>query len=140
MNGFFISFCTGCILIGALQMLCPEGNISKSVKYIFSLIFILITISAANIPIKNIDFSLPDIDYSDFDVTDMQKVSAEYVYSYTLKSQNINFSKISVFTDNSEDDGIVITKVIIMSNESHEKIFEALGILAENREVEIVNE
>lgn len=140
MNGFFISFCTGCILIGALQMLCPEGNISKSVKYIFSLIFILITISAANIPIKSIDFSLPDIDYSDFDVTDMQKVSAEYVYSYTLKSQNINFSKISVFTDNSEDDGIVITKVIIMSNESHEKIFEALGILAENREVEIVNE
>lgn len=140
MTQFFISFCAGCILIGSLHILCPEGSISKPLKYIFSLIFLIIIISAANIPLKNIDFSMPSLESQETNLSQMDVVAAEYVYSYTLKSQNINFSKIDIYTDNSEDDSIVITKVVIVSDEPQEKIIAALGVLAENRKVEILNE
>lgn len=141
MTQFFISFSTGCILIGALYILCPEGNISKPIKHIFSLVFLIIIISAANVPLKNIDFSMPTVTANDNEnYTQMQISSAEYVFSETLKSQNINFSKISIFTDKTDNDSIVITKVVIVSNDKSEKILNALGGLCENREVEIINE
>ncbi len=140
MTQFFISFSVGCILIGALYIICPEGNISKPIKYVFSLIFLVIIISAANIPIKKIDFSFNQNTTEQTNLTDMQVLSAEYIYSYTLTANNINFSKIYVCTDNSEDNSIVITKVVIVSQEPREKIIKALGVLAENREVETVNE
>ncbi len=140
MTQFFISFCTGCILIGALYMLCPDGNISKPVKHIFSLVFLIIIISAANIPIKNIDFSIPSASALEIDSDTLQIANAEYVFSKTLTSQNVDFKEISFCTDKTDDGGIVITKVIIVSNEPREKIIKALDVLAQNREVETVNE
>ncbi len=140
MTQFFISFCTGCILIGALYIICPDGAISKPIKHLFSLVFLIVIISAANIPLKSIDFSLPPVTDASTNYEDMQIFAAEYVFSQALTSKNINFSKISICTDKTEDGSIVITKVIIVSNEPREKIIEALDVLAENREVEIQNE
>lgn len=140
MTQFFISFSVSCILIGSLYIICPEGTISMPIKYIFSLVFLVIVISAANIPIKNIDFSFETGIQNQTNITEMQTSAAEYIYSYTLTAENIKFSKIYVCTDNSEDDSIVITKVVIVTKESREKIIKALGILAQNREVEIINE
>lgn len=140
MTQFFISFSVGCILIGALYIICPEGNISKPIRYLFSLVFLVIIISAANIPLKKITFPLPEATASQASLTEMQSLSAQYIYSYTLEAQNINFREIYVCTDNSNDNSIVITKVIIVSDEPREKIIKALGVLAKEREVEIVNE
>ena len=104
-------------------------------------LFLIIIISAANVPLKNIDFTMPTISPTDNEnYNEMQISSAEYVFSEALKSQNINFSKISIFTDKTDDDSIVITKVVIVSNDTREKILNALGGLSENREVEIINE
>ncbi len=141
MTQFFISFSTGCILLGTLYIICPEGNLSKPIKHIFSLVFLVIIISAANIPFQKIDFSLPTInDSNNQNYVDMQTYAAEYVYSAALKNQNINFSKISIFTDKSADGSIVITKVVITSNDTKEKILKAISGIGENREVEIINE
>ncbi len=137
---FFTSFCVGCILIGALYIICPDGAISKSVKYVFSLIFLIIIISAANIPLKNINVALFSPQTAEIDNSEMQVAAAEYVFSYALKSQNINFSEISIFTDKNDDGSIVITKAVIVTSEPHEKVIKALGELAKNREVETVNE
>ena len=46
----------------------------------------------------------------------------------------------TVGTDKDGNDSIVITKAVIVSNAPREKILKALGTLAENREVEIINE
>lgn len=140
MTQFFTAFCTGCILLGLLYIICPEGNISKPIKYTFSLVFLCIVISAANIPFKNI--SLDNIIPADNQTEsyEMQISAAEYVFSYTLKNQNINFSDIEFFTDKSENGSIVISKVVIVSNHQKDEIVKALGELAQNREVEIVNE
>ena len=140
MTQFFISFSVGCILIGSLYIICPNGNISNSIKYIFSLIFLVIIISAANIPLKKIELPKSQTAYAESSVADMQISAAEYIYTYTLTANKINFSKISFNTDNLDDGSIVITKVIISSQEPKEKIVTALGVLAEYREVEITNE
>ena len=140
MTQFFTSFSVGCILIGSLYIICPEGNISKSVKYIFSLVFLIIIITAANIPFKKISFDLPTNNSSQMETNNIQISAAEYIYSFTLKKENINFKRIYVCTDNSESESIVITKVVIVSNEEDSKIIKALGELAKTRKVEIINE
>ncbi len=140
MTQFFTSFCVGSILIGSLYIICPEGNISKHVKYVFSLIFLIIVISAANIPLKSISADIFSEKENIIETEGLDKSSAEYVFAYTLKNQNINFSKISIFTDKTNDGSIVITKVVIVTNEPKEKVINALDGLLDNREVEIINE
>ena len=137
---FFTSFCVGSILIGSLYILCPNGAISKSVKYVFSLIFLIIVISAANIPLKNIDFTSYASQSEQINGEAMQVASAKYVFEHTLKAHSINFKEISIFTDKLTDGSIVITKAIVVTSESREKVMNALGELAKNREVEIINE
>lgn len=140
MTQFITSFCVGSVLIGSLYIICPKGNISKQVKYIFSLIFLLIIISAANVPLKSIDFYALSPNNIQIDTEALETTAAEYVFSYTLKKQNINFQKISIFTDKTDDGSIVITKVVIVTNEPPQKVTNALAGLLDNREVEIINE
>lgn len=137
---FFIAFCSVCIFIAALEIICPEGSLKKTVKYVLSLVFLITLLSATNIPVKffETDFKMQSSNSQNLDA--MQTAAAEYVYSYTLKANDINFSKITVCTDKSADQSISISKVIIYSNCESEKILKALGVLAKNREVEIINE
>ncbi len=140
MTQFFTSFCVGSILIGSLYIICPAGNISKHVKYIFSLIFLIIVISAANIPLKSINTDSISAEASAPKTEKLEITAAEYVFSYALTAQNINFQKISFFTDKTPDGSIVITKVVIVTDEDREKVTKALMGLLDNREVEIKNE
>lgn len=101
----------------------------------------MVIISAANIPFKKIDFSLPVTATAENEnYVSMQSFAAKYVYSKALESQNINFSEISIFTDKTADGSIIITKVVITSSDTKEKILKAISGIGENREVEIVNE
>lgn len=140
LSSVLITFCAACVFIGALYMLCPDGVMSKPVKYILGLCFLITVISAAGITVKtpDIDFSLPETVTEDTE--SLEIASAEYVYSYLLTAANIDFSQITVCTDKSDDGSIIINKVIIRSDCQREKIIEALGEAAKNHEVEIINE
>lgn len=140
MTQFITSFCVGSILIGSLYIICPKGNISKQIKYIFSLVFLIIIIYAANVPLKSIDWDALSPKDIQINSETLETSSAEYVFSYTLKKQNINFREISIFTDKTSDNSIVITKVVIVTDEPPQKLINALAGLLENREVEIINE
>ncbi len=140
MTQFITSFCVGSVLIGSLYIICPKGNISKQIKYIFSLVFLIIIISAANVPLKSIDFNAVSLTDNQINTDALDTSAAEYVFSYTLKKQNITFRKISIFTDKTDDGSIVITKVVIVTNEPQQKVINALAGLLDNREVEIINE
>jgi hypothetical protein len=139
LSDFFITFCVSAVFIGALLIICPNGKISKSVKYVLSLAFTLIIISSA---LKiDFDFNLkPDTEAITIHTEALEVKSAEYVYSHCLKAANIQFSKISVLTNKTNDDRIVISKVLIFSKEDKNKIFLALSAVAQNFEVEIINE
>lgn len=139
-TGFITAFCAGCVLIGTLHIICPDGAMSKPVKYVLSLVFMLIIISAAGITVKkaDFDFKIPSSDSEDTGALDI--AAAEYVYARLLESAGINFTKITVCTDKSDDGSIIISKVIIYSDCDRLKITEALSVVAENYEVEVINE
>lgn len=139
-NSFVTSLCAAGICFGALYILCPEGKMSKSVKYVFSLCFLLIIISVAGITVKKADFNFDLSSEINTDTVDTQIAIAEYTYGLALKIAGIDFSEITVFTDNSDTDSINISKVLIYSDSNRERIITALGEAAKNFEVVVINE
>ena len=134
------AFCAACIFIGTLYILCPDGAISKSVKYLLSLVFLVSVIAAANVVVKKSDVKIPAVTTPEINTQNLDSTNAELFYSYLLNRAGIEFSKISVYTDKSDDGSIIISKVLIYSNQSREEIIKVLADAAENTEVEIINE
>lgn len=135
-----MSVCAAGVCFGALIIICPEGKMSKSVKFIFSLCFLLIIITCAGVTVKKADFDFNFETEIETNNIQSQIALAEYTYGLALKNAGIKFSYIKVFTDNSNIDGIRITKVLINSNVSKQRIISALGQVAKNFEVEVINE
>lgn len=141
MNGFknFVTcFSSGCIIFGFLYMLCPKGNMSKSVKYIFSLCFICCIVTAG-IGISNADFdffeTVPDTEI----LTEQTAAfTAQSVFEETLIWQDIVFKKITVDVNKTADGSIIISKVTVFTNETQEKIASVIG--SDSYEVVVINE
>ncbi len=138
LNSFIISFCSSCILLGFLYMLCPMGNMGASVKYIFCLCFVCCVTATA--------ISLPKPDFSYFDELRAEEilteqntaVTAQSVFSEALTRQNINFKKITVDTNKLNDGSIVISRVVVYTSEQETRIMQAID--SEHYEVVVINE
>ena len=138
-TSFISAFCVSCIVIGSLHIIVPEGSLNKPLKYVLSLVFFVCIISSA-VTLKETDFSFDtQIDVSSAQ-EDMLISAARLSFSQALTSQGINFSEITVCTDKSESDSIIITKVIIYSDENTQDILNALGDIQKSYEVEVINE
>lgn len=140
LSSVITAFCAACIFIGSLYILCPDGAVSKSIKYILSLVFLISVIAAAGAVTNKGNIILPSPSNYKIDTEALDTANAELIYSYLLRLGGIDFTKISVYTDKSEDGSIIISKVLIYSNQSREEILECLDGAAENTEVEIINE
>ena len=134
------ALCAACVFIGMLYILCPDGAVSKSVKYILSLVFLVSVTAAAGAVVPKGEISLPVSSNINVDTQNLDAANAELFYSCLLSLSGIDFTKISVCTDKCEDGSISISKVLIYSNENREEILECLNGAAENTEVEIINE
>ncbi len=139
-NSFVVAVCVACIFTGILHTLCPEGEISKSVKYILSLIFIITVIAAAGITLKKADFKINFSSESKAENPQLEALLTEQTFATALKNRKINFSQVTVCTDKLADGSIVISKVIIYSDCERSEILKALELESANYEVEIVNE
>lgn len=139
LNSFFVSFCVSAILLGSFFIICPDGQITKSVKNIFSLLFTLIIISSALSIKLDLNYSFDALQNNDT-VTGIDTSGAIYVYSECLKSAEIEFTEISVLTTKNDDGSIIISKVLIFSKAEKNEILNALSVVAQNIEVEIINE
>ena len=137
---FITSVCAATVLIGVVGIICPDGVMEKSVKYILGLIFIVTVISSAGLLKGGIGLKLDFTADNSDSAEKLRKSAAEYVYRNALERAGINFTEITVCTDKLKDGSIEINKVIIYSREEKAKIFKALGLGAENTEVEIINE
>ena len=126
-SNFILSFCTVSVCIGALFILTPKGNLSKSVKYIFSLAFICCLIPCISL-FKGFTVNT-DTSYifKEDNTSSLVKTVITQSFEEALTKSGINFSKIYVLTDKTEDDSIIINEVIIFSDESIEKIKTVLG-------------
>ena len=138
-SGLLTSFCASSVFIGVLYILCPNGVMSKSVKYLLSLAFLL-SVTAVSFTVKRsgLDFDVSGYTAADSEAVD--KAAARQVYATALKNAGINFKEITVCTNKAEDGSIIISKIIIHSDAESQKIRDALGEAAENYEVEIINE
>ncbi|MGN0493891.1 MAG: hypothetical protein ACI4F7_09615 [Acutalibacteraceae bacterium] len=139
-TSFLTALCAALVFIGALHLICPDGAMAKPVKYILSLVFLVTVISAAGLLAGGFDGEWDFKTESYADNGELDTAAAKYVYAKALEAAEINFTEITVCTDKTEDGGIVISKLIIYSDCTEERIRSALGAAAENIEVEVVNE
>lgn len=141
LNSFAISLCAVSIFIGALYIILPSGSMSKPVKYVLSLAFLLSLTALGGITVAPAELELSDYD-TDYTSAyyDSQTASAKYVYEYILQKANIDFSEITVCTDKTENGSISIIKVTVKSSATKEEIIAVLEGVAENVEVEVINE
>ena len=134
------ALCAALILIGGLHFLIPGGVMEKSVRTVVGMAF-LVSVLAACIPaFRGVN---PEIVFSSparVDADDMMKTNAVYVFTQILQSKEIPFSKITVYTDKSEDDGISISKVVIVTDCEEETVRNALDGMDETYEVVICDE
>lgn len=126
LRDFSAAFCTVCAVTGGLYMLCPEGAARRAVKYVFSLIFLICVVSA--IPgLRSIRAEIPEVREETQITEEMRTAAARLTFEAALRNAGIEFTKISLSTDKSEDGSIKITKVTVASSASSEDIREALG-------------
>ena len=134
---FITGFCSVCILIGMLYMLIPEGTMSGSVKYVFSLCFLCCilsgTVGMSRINADEFDFSTQQAYVNE----DMAARTAEQIFSRALESRNIDFTKIRVITDKTDDGGISIIKVIVYTSAPSEEILKVIS--SDDYEVKVIN-
>lgn len=134
------AFCVSSVFLGALFILCPKGNVSNSVKYVLSLVFLVSVISAAGVGVKKADFSFEDFSSQSVSADILEHLNIKLAFEEILQKNGISFKEITVFTDKLEAGGISINKVIIRSDCEKEKIIAALGEELKTIEVEVINE
>lgn len=135
---FAAAVCSSAVLIGALQLIAPDGAMSRPVKYVLGLAFTA-TVAAAAIPLGRAEIGIGASQAAATESELLYAASAEYVYARLLEAAKTDFNKITVCTDKSEDGSIIITEVIVYSERPREEITEALGAVAENYRVEVIN-
>ena len=138
LSSFLTGFCVSCVLLGVLYMLCPSGNISSSVKYVFCLCFVCLVLTSA--------VSLPYVDWLRFENQNSSELITEQnadfyskqVFSEALRQENVNFEKINVYTNKQSDGSIVINRVEIYSDQDAAIIKRIIG--SKDYEVVVINE
>lgn len=138
-SSFLLSFCTSCILLGFLYMLCPSGSMSKSVKYVFCLCFLCSILACASGISKTglIEFNV-DIQPQAAVNEQLSATTAQSVFETALESSGIDFRKITVDTDKLQDGSIIISKVTVYTAADIESVIQAIG--SDDYEVVVVGE
>lgn len=134
------AFCVVCVFVGALYMLCPEGKLSKSVKYVLSLVFLVSVMAVAGMGKGEFDFDINFSQKEDISIDQIENLNLKFAFEEILQKNGINFKEIEIFTDKLENGGISINKVIIRSDCEKEKIFAALADITDSIEVEVIDE
>ena len=140
LNSFITAVCAACVIIGAAYLICPDGSMQKPVKYVLSLVFIAVIISAVPIARVKFDLNFNAYEYSEKTEDELLISGAEYVYGSVLKKAGVNFNKITVCTHKTESGGISIIKIAVSTNEPEYKVKEALNAAGVNYEVTVQNE
>ena len=138
LSSFLVSFCSACILLGFLFLLCPKDKLNSSVKYVFCLCFLCCVLSGV-VDFPKLNLSQLDTAASNAVLTEQSAAAvAQSVFAEALTQQNINFSKISVDTNKLSNGSITISRVTVYSAESAELIVSVIG--SDSYEVCVINE
>lgn len=137
-TGFAAAFCCVCAVLGAVHLITPKGALSKSVGLVMSLVFISVLLSAA-LGAKRFSPDLSGYSVNEQSTDQMYETAMRQVFEQALRDGGINFSKIEVCTDKTENGSIFIIEVTVYSSDSEESIKELIG-QDDEYEVKVINE
>ncbi len=113
------------VVSSLIFIVAPKNN--KTLKFTVTVIFTATVVLPVILSIK--DFSLPKINFEQTENEAAQNIAAapaKCLIADILTCNKINYQKIEVFTNRTENGGISIIKAVIYSNEQKEKIFPLL--------------
>lgn len=126
MKELITTIVVGVLSLSLLSMLVPSSE--KTLKYVVSIIFlcmITLPIIKAVPSFKTESLKIENQDISE-NVLALKTKSTELLIADILKRNNIDFNKITVFANISDEFSITIKHVEIISNQNAEKILSVL--------------
>ncbi len=133
---FFLGFSAAAVFLGFLSMLCPEGNMKKSVKYGFSIIFLCASVTLFStlngISFKNAKPHGQSVESNTY----LAETQAEYICAAVLQDNKIPFSEIKA--NISGTDSIYISMITVYTDFDKEKTASVIRSVLEVEEVKII--
>lgn len=138
LSGIILGISSSAILIGSLFILCPSGSMGRTLRYVFTLVFLCCCV-ALFLKIGKVELDFPEYDTAvdNTAAANMTAAQAEYICRAALIDQNISFSRINVFTDIDETGSIFIKRIEVVSTDSAEKIRQTIENTVVTKEVEV---
>lgn len=133
-----LGFCTAAVYLGILSLLAPAGNMKKSVKYAFSLIFLIFCIGIFSIfgKLTKIKTDMPQTAVS----CSFSDYYAEYLCAAVMEDNNFSYKKIIANTTESRNNDIYISKLQIITSENAAAVEKAVRQSIEAQKIEVINE
>lgn len=116
----------GSLSLSLLTMLIPKKE--KAVKYVVSVVFLcmlIIPIFSAIPKLKTENIKVENVSVKE-NVLNLKIKTTELLVEEILKRNNLEFNKITVYANISDDFSITIKRVEIISNEKAESLLSAL--------------
>lgn len=145
MNEFkavILGICIASVSLGAMYMLKPSGNMEKTVRFGFAVIFLTLTLSlfislfgGGN---KLMPASAPSPDYSATER--ITKISARQIVAEVLAEKGLKFKEIEIFTNIDESGGISIKRITVKTDENAERVIGSINAVINSGGVEVINE
>ncbi len=134
-----VGFSAAAIFIGALTQLYPSGNMQKSVKYAFSLLFLCICVTFFVTALKiDIKVDLPSTDSVSADVTAAADVQAQFLCETLLEENRIDYKKVIVNTNIDEYGSIYINSITVYTECEEDKVREIFEKMVDAKRVTVV--
>ncbi len=138
LSSIILGISSAAILIGSLFVLCPSGGMGRTLRYVFTLVFLGCCVSLF-LKIGKVEFRFPEYETAvdNTVAAGMTAAQAEYICRAALIDQNISFSQINIFTDIDETGSIFIKRIEVVSRDNAEKIRQTINSTVVTKEVEV---
>lgn len=120
-----LAFCAVSVFSAAAGLLRGR-RLAGSGKYIIGLVFICALIACFKE--VELDFSLPEIEYSESEISEaLSEHGAKYLIAELLRKNNKTFSEISVIANKNGDRDIVINEITVYGADDREGVMAVLS-------------
>ncbi len=134
-----IGFCLLSALLAVCDMIMPSGKTKQMVSFAVSAVFLVAVLNFVKAVTPKINF-LP----KNYEIGTQSKTYEEVavqVIGALLSDENVYYENLSVLTNNTEKDGIIINKVTVYTNqENKEKAETVIKNKTTAKTVEVISE
>lgn len=132
-----VGFCLLCALLAVCDMIMPNGKTKQMVSFAASAVFLVAVLNTVKTAVPKL--SLLPQNYNLSAGTKTYEEVAVLVVGALLNDEEVYYENLSVVTNNSKEDGIIISKVTVYTNqENKEKAENVIKNKTTAKTVEVV--